>query len=48
MEKLAFQKTLNEVGEKGIVVKQLITGRYIQIPNYLKEDEPQMDHQFDF
>ena len=47
MEKLAFQKTLNEVGEKGIVVKQLTTGRYIQIPQYFKENESQIDRQLD-
>ena len=29
MEKLEFQKTLNEVKEKGIVVKQLTTDRHI-------------------
>ena len=44
MEKLCFQKTLNEVKEKGIVVKQLTTDRHVQIRKYLQEDEPQIDH----
>ena len=47
MEKLAFQKTLNEVGVKGIVVKQLTTDRHIQIPKYFKEIESQIDRQLD-
>ena len=47
MEKIEFQKTLNEVRGKGIVVKQLVTDRHMQIRNYLEEDEPQIDHQFD-
>ena len=45
--KTGFQKTLNEVREKGIVIKQLTTDRHMQIRKYLKEDEPQIDHQFD-
>ena len=46
MEKLGFQKTLNEVREKGIVVKQLTADRHMQIQKYLKEDEPQINNQF--
>ena len=38
---------LNEVREKGIVVKQLTTDGHIQIQKCLKEDEPQIDHQSD-
>ena len=38
---------LNEIREKGVVVKQLTTDRHMQIPKYLKENEPQIDHQFD-
>ena len=38
---------LNEVREKGIVVKQLTTDGHMQIQKCLKEDEPQIDHQSD-
>ena len=38
MEKLGFQKTLNEVREKRTLVKQLATDRHMQVREYLKED----------
>ena len=47
MEKLGFQKMLNKVRGKGIVVNQLTTDRDMQIWKYMKEDEPQINHQFD-
>ena len=47
MEKLGFQKTLNEVREKRILVKQLTTDRHMQVREYLKEDGPQINYQFD-
>ena len=47
LEKLGFQKTLNEVREKRILVKQLTTDRHMQVREYLKEDGPQINYQFD-
>lgn len=47
MEKLGFQKTLNQVREKGVVEKQLIIDRPMQTRKYMKQDDPQIDHQFD-
>ena len=47
MEKLGFQKTLNEVRQKRILVKQLTTDRHMQVREYLKEDGPQINYQFD-
>ena len=47
MEKLGFQKTLNEVRQKRILVKQLATDRHMQVREYLKEDGPQINYPFD-
>ena len=46
IEKLGLQKTLNEVREKQIVIKQMTAHRHMQIQKYLKEDKPQIDNQF--
>ena len=46
LEKLGFQKTLNEVREKRILVKQLTTDRHMQVREYLKEDGPQINYHF--
>ena len=47
MEKLGFQKTLHEIKENNLVIRQLTTDRHIQIRKYLREEEPQINHQFD-
>ena len=46
IEKLGLQKTLNEVREKQILIKQLTADRHMQIQKYLKEDKPQSNNQF--
>ena len=47
MEKLGFVKALKEIEEKGIKIKQITTDRHLQIRKYLREERPDLNHQFD-
>jgi len=46
MEKKGFIKVLNELKEK-IEIKQITTDRHKQVRKYLRENEEEIDHQFD-
>ena len=46
MEKMGFEKALKSLKDEGITLEQ-ITDRYVQIRNYLKEEERNITHQFD-
>ena len=47
MKKTGFQKTLKLLTDEGAVLEQIITNQHIQIGKYLKEEEPNITHQFD-
>ena len=47
MEKYCFIKALDELKLKEIPVAQITTDRHIQIKKYMREEQPQIDHQFD-
>ena len=47
MEKFGFIKLLTEIKSKHLSVKQLATDRHIQIKKCLREEEKDIDHQFD-
>ena len=47
MEKYGFIKAIDETKEKKLKIKQLTTDRHMQIKKYLREEEEDIDHQFD-
>ena len=47
MEKMGFEKALKSLKDEGIIPEQITTDRYVQIRKYLKEEEPDITHQFD-
>ena len=47
MEKYGFKKVLKEMKDEQIKVSQLTTDRHIQIKKYLREEETEINHQFD-
>ena len=47
MEKTGFIKVLNEIDKKQIQVTQITTDRHIQIKKYMREERPDICHQFD-
>ena len=40
-------ETLNFLENSGIIIKGLVTDRHSQIRKYLRENKPQINHQFD-
>ena len=47
MEKVGFKKVLSTVKCDGIIPSQIITDRHTGIRKHLREEEPDIDHQFD-
>ena len=47
MEKIGFKKLLSEVNEEGVIPNQITTDRHTGIRKYLREEEPEIEHQFD-
>lgn len=47
MEKVGFKKLLSEFKGKGILPTQITTDRHTGIRKHLREEEPNIDHQFD-
>ena len=47
MEKMGLIKALSEAKKKNINIKRLTTDRHIQIKKYMRENEEDIDHQFD-
>lgn len=47
MEKLGFTNVLEELERKKITVKQITTDRHVQIKKYMREQKPEISHQFD-
>ena len=47
MEKMGFTKTLNHLKNNGIIPTQITTDRHSQIRKYMREEEPEIEHQFD-
>ena len=47
MEKICFTKTLNELEEKNLVISPTTADRDIQIKKYMREERPEISHQFD-
>ena len=47
MEKMGFQKSLTLLKNENIVPNQITTDRHSQIRKYMREEEPEIQHQFD-
>lgn len=47
MEKHSFIKVLKEVKQKGILIKQIVTGRHSGVWKNMREEETGITHQFD-
>lgn len=47
MEKVGFKKVMSKVKAKGIIPNQITTDRHTGIRKHLREEEPDIDHQFD-
>ena len=47
IEKKGLIETLNFLENSGIIMKVLVTERHSQIRKYLRENKPQINHQFD-
>jgi hypothetical protein len=47
MEKLGFTKTLNDLYNQNVTIEQITTDRHKQIRKYIKEEQPDISHQFD-
>ena len=47
MEKYGFQKVLHGVEARDINIKQITTGRHVQIEKIMREEHPNISHQFD-
>ena len=47
MEKVGFKKALSTVKKEGIIPTQITTDRHTGIRKHLREEEPDIDHQFD-
>ena len=47
MEKVGLIKVLDDVKEKDKTINQLTTDRHMQIRKYMRENEENVDHQFD-
>ena len=47
MEKYGFQKVLHGVEARDINIKQITTGRHVQIKKIMREEHPNISHQFD-
>ena len=46
MEKMGFEKALKSLNDEGIIPEQITTDQHVQIRKYLKEEEPNVTHQF--
>ena len=46
MEKVGFRKVFSTVKGDGIIPSQIITDRHTGIRKHLREEEPDIDHQF--
>jgi len=47
MEKLGFIKVLTQIKDRDIVVEQITTDRHKQIRKYIREEEKEINQQFD-
>ena len=47
MERMGFEKALKSLKDEGVVPEQIATDRHAQVRKYLKEEEPNITHQFD-
>ena len=47
MEKYGFQKVLHGMEARDINIKQITTDRHVQIKKFMKEECPNISHQFD-
>ena len=47
MEKHGFIKALNFLKEGNVTINQVTTDRHVQVRKYLKDNEQEIDHQFD-
>ena len=47
MENMGYEKALKSLKDKGIIPEQITADRHVQIRKYLKEEEPNITHQFD-
>ena len=47
MEKVDFKKVMSKVKAEGVIPSQITTDRHTGIRKHLREEEPDIDHQFD-
>ena len=47
MEKLGFTRVLNNLENENVKINQIATDRHMQIRKYMREEQPNIQHQFD-
>ena len=47
MEKYGFQKALHGIEARDVNIKQITKDRHVQIKKFMREEHPNINHQFD-